>query len=276
MTPRTQGGPRLPAAGPTRPLDRSAALPLWAQLHADLVRRLDEGAFAGAFPGELALVTEYGVSRHTVREALRRLRQEGVVVAERGRAPRLAVPEIEQPLGALYSLFASVEAAGLEQRSVVRALDVRVDPEVSDRLELAADTPLLFLERLRMAGEEPLAMDRVWLPADVAAPLLDADFTHTALYDELARRTGLRLTGGRERIRAVVPDRSERRLLGVGAGVAAFAIDRLGSADGRPVEWRHTLVRGDRFSVSARYSQRTGYHLDLDAPFPTHAPGATS
>ena len=78
-------------------LDRRGTDPLWAQLLADLRRRLGSGEFAASFPGELALVAEYGVSRHTVREALRRLREEGLVVAERGRAPRLASPtEIAQ------------------------------------------------------------------------------------------------------------------------------------------------------------------------------------
>ncbi len=251
------------SASGCRPVDRASALPLWAQVHADLRRRLDDGEFTDAFPGELALVTEYTVSRHTVREALRRLRSDGIVVAERGRAPRVAPPGvIEQPLGALYSLFASVEAAGQVQRSVVRALDVRADGVVAARLALEESTPLLYLERLRLADEAPLAVDRVWLPASLAAPLLKADFTHTALYDELARRCGVRLSGGREHLRAVVPTSVQCALLGIVDGVGAFAIERLACSNGHPVEWRHTLIRGDRFTVSAQFSARDGYRLD--------------
>ena len=44
--------------------------------------------------------------------------------------------------------------------------------------------------------------------------------------------------------------------------MAAFAIDRIGLAGERPVEWRHTLVRADRFSVTARFSARDGYRMD--------------
>lgn len=259
---------QVSTSGP-RAVDRASALPLWAQVHADVRRRLDDGEFTDAFPGELTLVTEYAVSRHTIREALRRLRSDGIVVAERGRAPRVAQPRvIEQPLGALYSLFASVEAAGQVQRSVVRVLDVRADGIVAARLALEESTPLLYLERLRLAAEAPLAVDRVWFPASLAAPLLKADFAHTALYDELARRCGVRLSGGREHFRAVVPTSAECALLEIGAGVAAFAIDRLACSGGHPVEWRHTLVRGDRFTVSAHFSARDGYRLDgagLDA-----------
>ena len=262
-----QGTGRRAAAA--RQLASRRPLPLWAQLRADLRRRLAAGAFGEEFPVELALVAEYEVSRHTVRAALRELRADGVVVAERGRRPRLAGPTaITQPLGALYSLFASVESAGQRQTSVVRVLDTRADAVVAGRLGLAADTPLFCLERLRLAGDEPLALDTVWLPADIAAPLLTADFTHTALYDELAARAGVRLTGGQEHIRAVVPTPAQRRLLQIPAATGALAIDRLGYADGRPVEWRQTIIRGDRFSLLAEFSPRTGYQLSMGAPYP--------
>jgi GntR family transcriptional regulator len=171
--------------------------------------------------------------------------------------------EIEQPIGALYSLFQSVHAAGIEQHSIVRVLDIRADGVIADRLDLEGAAPLLFLERLRLAGPEPLAVDRVWLPAEFAAPLLDADFTDTSLYAELAKRCGIRLTGGQEHLRAVVPTNHERDLLQIDADTGAFAIDRLGLARGRPVEWRHTVIRGDRFSLTAEFTARTGYPLNV-------------
>ena len=84
--------------------------------------------------------------------------------------------------------------------------------------------------------------------------MLEVDFGRTALYDELARRCGVQLTGGQETIRAVVPTPAERVLLGIAdaQNVAALAIERLGCSHGHPVEWRHTLVRGDRFGVTAQ------------------------
>ncbi|MBF6061982.1 GntR family transcriptional regulator [Nocardia terpenica] len=252
---------------PARPLLREAGLPLWRQLQADLRRRLREGEFTEQFPGELELRDEYGVSRHTVREALRALREEGMVTATRGRPAKLAAPgEITQPLGALYSLFASVEAADLRQRSIVRRLDARHDAYAAVRLGLEESTPLIYLERLRLADEQPLAIDCAWLPAALARPLLDADFSHTSLYDELAARCGVRLTGGQEQIRAVVPTAAQQRLLDIGPETAAMKVERMGTADGTPVEWRTSLIRGDRFSVVADFSARSGYSVNLAAP----------
>ncbi|WP_308253132.1 UTRA domain-containing protein [Pseudonocardia sp. ICBG601] len=106
----------------------------------------------------------------------------------------------------------------------------------------------------------------MWLPEELAAPLLDVDFTHTGIYPEYRRRCGIRVDGGMENIRAVLPGRGERELLGIDEGVAALSIERLGLSAGRPVEWRHTLVRGDRFSVTAQFSARSGYRVDLNEP----------
>lgn len=237
---------------------------LWEQLLDDLRRRLDLDAFTGGFPGELALMEEYGVSRHTVRQAVKVLRDEGRVVGTRGRPSRQAEPvEIAQRLGALYSLHESVRAMGLEQQSVVRALDTRADGVIAARLGLEESTPLVHLERLRFAGGDPLALDRVWLPHDLAAPLLKADFTTGALYERYAELCGVVLTGGEETIQPILPTPAEHRLLGGSPSAAAFSIRRLGCAKGRPVEWRQTLVRGDRFVLRADFSTKDGYQLDL-------------
>jgi DNA-binding GntR family transcriptional regulator len=144
-------------------------MPLWAQLLDDLVRRLESSAFDRRFPSEHDLVAEYGVSRHTVREALRRLRESGAITSNRGRLTVVRTASIEQPLGALYSLFREVEGRGMEQRSEVRARDVRRDADAAAVLELPEAAELVYIERLRYADGEPLAWDRTWMPTTVGA-----------------------------------------------------------------------------------------------------------
>lgn len=248
-------------------LDRSTPVPLWRQLADDLRGRLDAGEFVDAFPAELTLGQDYAVSRHTVREALRQLRSDGAITTGRGRPPRVAATDtvIAQPTGTAYSLFAAVEARGLVQTSVVRVLDVRADGVVAARLGLEESTPLVHLERLRLADGRPLALDRVWLPASVGEPLLDVDFRRTGLYDELAR-TGIPVTGGQETVRAVVPSAAEHEALGLALPSAAFSVERTGTSAGVPVEWRHTLIRADRFALTSVLASATAARLPGDVP----------
>ena len=234
-------------------LDRASPLPLWAQLLAELRARLGAGEFDERFPAELELAADYGVSRNTAREALRRLRSEGTLVSGRGRRPRLN-PGIRQPLGAFYSLYESVAAAGLTQRSVVRSQQVRKNPVVARRLGLSPSAPLVAIDRVRIADDEPLALDEVYLPEAVGRPLLDADLGSGSLYEHLARLAGVRLSDAEETLGATTATAAQAEELRLPAGVGLLSIERIGWVDGRPVEWRRTLVRGDRFSLVARFS----------------------
>ncbi|HET9650526.1 MAG TPA: GntR family transcriptional regulator [Microlunatus sp.] len=250
------------ASLPAERLDRRVKEPLWAQLRSDLQRRIDDHEFDDAFPGEHALAEAYQVSRQTVRLALRNLREAGVVSAGRGRTPQVT-HTLRQPMGALYSLFSSVEEAGMRQCSVVVTLTETTDPMAAGRLGLAAGDPLVHLERLRLADDEPLALDRVWLPADVARPLLDVDFTHTALYAEMSRLLDRAPVGGREEIEAVTVVDPIAGRLGLTAGAPAFSLWRLGCYHDTPLEWRHTLIRGDRFRLISHFTPGAGYSLRL-------------
>jgi GntR family transcriptional regulator len=234
-------------------LDRNSPMPLWAQLESALKGRLDAGEFDDRFPTDNELVGEYGVSRHTVREAIRHLNASGILRRERGRGTVINRSEFIQPLGALYSMFESVEASGAVQRNRVIELREDLNPAVAEQLELPADAPLLFLERLRFADDEPLAIDRAWLPLKIGAPLLKSDFEHTALYDELELRCGIRPEAGWERIAPLLPSPEERKLLAMRRGEAAFFLERLSTSNGRPLEWRTTTVRGDRYRFVSRF-----------------------
>ena len=242
------------------PLDRSSPLPLWAQLLAELRRRLQAGAYPGLFPGELELVAEYGVSRHTVREALRRLRDEGILDSARGRGTIVRRTAIEQPLGSIYSLFRQIESHGMTQQSIVLNQGRVEHPESAVALGLAEDTALFHLERIRCVDGAPLAHDQVWLPWELASPLVEADFTHAALYDELAARCAVHITQGRELISAIVPTAAQRAQLAIPRGGACFAIERTGRTTRTAVEHRRSLIRADAFALLAEWSPK-GYSL---------------
>lgn len=238
--------------------------PLWQQVLDDLERRIAAGEITDRFPTDRELTAQYGVSRHTVREAVERLRSRGLVDRHRGRGSVLKDAGLTQPLGGLYSLFQAVESAGLEQRSEVLFLGVERDAEAAAHLQLPPRAELVRLQRRRFAGGEPLAVDVSWLPADLGRPLLAVDFTRTALYDVLHQVADLRLTAADEILTPVVPDAELTALLALEPGEGVLRVERLARSGDRPVEHRTTLLRGERFRYTASWRADEG-------PSPTHA-----
>ncbi len=236
----------------------SASRPLWQQVLNDLERRIASGDIVDRFPTDKELTEEYGVSRHTVREAVQRLRARGLVDRHRGRGSFLTDGVLTQPLGGLYSLFRAVEEAGLEQRSEVLYLGVDHDPEIAARLGLPPKAELVRLERIRFAGGEPLAVDDAWLPADIGRQVLDVDFTRAALYDVLQELSAVQLTSADETLTPVVPDAELATLLQLDEGEALLRVDRLARSGQRPVEYRTTLIRGQRFRYTSSWRSEEG------------------
>ncbi|WP_030015607.1 GntR family transcriptional regulator [Curtobacterium sp. S6] len=237
---------------------RAAEAPLWKRVQVNLLERINRGDFTHGMPGELALSEEYGVSRATIRAALTPLRREGLVSSSRGRPSTVgARPEINTGAGAnahspAYSLFAAVRSSGLEQTNTIRAAKIVTDPEVAGILRLEPDAELVYVSRIRYGDDLPIAMDDAWFPA-AAQGVLEADLERLALYDALDRYSHVSVDRAEETIRAIAMDASQAESLGSREGDPAFYLERLGFHHEAPLEWRQTVARGDRFSVTTTY-----------------------
>lgn len=249
-------GPAQPDAGDQ---------PLWQQVLADLERRLASGEITDRFPTDRELREHYGVSRHTVREAVARLTARGIIERERGRGSTVARPGLLQEPGTVYSLFRAVEATGATQTSDLLGMQRCRDPEAAVRLGIDPDAELLRIERLRRVDGEPLALDTAWLPWTVGEALLEVDFARTALYDELRTRAGVVPTSGREVITPVVPDDDLRGLLDLDDDEAVLRIVRTSAHEGTVIECRITLIRGSRFAMVSRWPGPTTLEVEVAA-----------
>lgn len=229
---------------------RDDPMPLWAQVMDDLRTRAARGEFPDAFPGELTLAAEYGVSRHTVRAALRTLRADGILDAGPGRTSRV-VGEIVQPLGALYSIFHAVSAQGRSQRNVLLRREVLpcATPPAGERGQEE-----LLVERLRLVDEEPVAWDAARLALPECESLLSADLDRSGIYENLAT-AGVTIDAGEEAIRTVtLDDPALAARLAVDLGTAVLVLDRTCRSRARTLERRRTVLRGDRFALTTTWT----------------------
>jgi GntR family transcriptional regulator len=229
-----------------RPDDRR---PLWEKIRDDLLARISAGEFDSAFPGELALTRDYGVSRGTIRSALRPLRDSGYVSAERGNRPHIIAERTTSSYGAIYSLFETVTSAGHSQLSITLTQKMAQNPAVAERLGLPHHAPLFELRRVRLADDEPLAVDHAWIAVPGAQALVPVDFRSTALYKELRERCETTMTGAEETLTAGRAGPDIASALGCDPDEIIVRIERIGFSDGTAIEFRQTCIRADRYTV---------------------------
>ncbi|MFJ9612470.1 GntR family transcriptional regulator [Streptomyces noursei] len=215
------------------------------------------GAFpGGVLPDERSLVAEFGTSRNTVREALGLLRDEGLVERRRGVGTVVVGRTYEHPLGELSGLAEVLQRHGTVVNEVRAARIVRAPGSVARRLELPEGSRAVYLERLRRVDGMPLSLDCTYLIPEVGEPLLALGterLENRDVFELIERAAGRPLGSAEVAVRAVVGDPATCAVLGMTAGGAVLAVDRLTRlADGRPADLEFIHLRGDRLTLRAR------------------------
>lgn len=231
---------------------RAGGGPLWKSVSDELLQEVLAGGFADGFPGELELAQRFGVSRGTIRAALRPLRDAGHITAHPGRKPTVVAGR-STAYGPIYSVLASIRESGMKHGSVVLEQHLVTSPEIAAKLSLPPEEELFHLSRIRLADDEPIGLDQVWLPAAVAGKLLEADFRDASLYGELDRRCGVVLDGGTEQLTAVPATAAQAALLGCAEGSPLLLMERTGCHRARDLEFRRSYVLGDRVTIATAF-----------------------
>jgi GntR family transcriptional regulator len=225
-------------------------IPLHHQVYLDLKSAIDSGEWA---PGdrlapERELAERYGCSLITVRRALTELAREQRIERTPGRGTHVLAPRIDRNLGGNMSFTQEMQTRGLDPATrLVAARPESAGESVAAALDLEPGSPILYLERLRLADGEPLLLEQVHLPAERFPGLLASDLEHNSLYDLLTERYDTHVARARETLEPVLLRAREARLLGRPARSLALRIEGIAfTAQDIPVEFGRTYVRGDR------------------------------
>lgn len=220
-------------------LDRSSPVPLYFQVAQHLESAIERGDLdvGDRLENEVALAERWGLSRPTMRQAIRHLVDKGLLVRQRGVGTQVVRRRVQRQVE-LTSLYEDLQSTGQQPTTELVAHErVPADETVAERLGLAPGSEVVHLERLRSARGVPLAILRNWLPVAAAGAISGPELEENGLYACLRAR-GVTVRSAHQRIGARAASAEEARLLGVRRGAPLLTMERTASDErGRPVEW---------------------------------------
>jgi GntR family transcriptional regulator len=215
----------------------------------DLLSSMPPGS---PIPTERSLAAEFDVSRTTVRQALAELTVEGRLLRVQGKGTFAAEPKVAQRLQ-LSSYTEDMRAQGRQPSS--RLLEISEDPadiDLARLLAIRAGAKVLRMHRLRLADNEPMAIETTHLPLSRFRGLRRYVSSGGSLYQVLRERFGVEMGHAEETIETALASPEEAELLGADVGLPMLLLSRHSfDSTGNPVEWVRSVYRGDRYKFVA-------------------------
>jgi GntR family transcriptional regulator len=228
--------------------------PAYRRIQGAIRKRIEVGKLK---PGDLVdsereLARLHSVSLMTARHALADLAREGVVERRHGAGTFVAPPKVH--FNKLLSYTEQMSSLGLTVRSrIVSSSVVSGEHEIAARLGLSHSSKLIKVERVRSAGDEPVALEACYLSDAEYHSLLDTPLEKTSLFSALERGRGVELAYADEEIDATDAENRTAELLAISRGTPLLRIRQLiFSTTGRPTVYVIGLYRSGRHTLRIR------------------------
>lgn len=233
---------------------KKPGVPLYLQIKEDLLSKIDAGVWPeqSMIPTEADLCAEYGVSKITVREAVKLLVRDGRLSRIPGKGTFITRPKIEQTLNRFFSFTRWAQQEGLEPASrILRVESLPSDPHIARHLGVADGDPVTRIERLRLGNSEPLMLEVIWIPASLCPDIHLRDLANVPLNDILQNDYGIPLLKARESIEAQTADEYVSHLLSIEKEVLLLHVEHTAyTSGGRIAYFVSSSYRGDRVRFS--------------------------
>jgi GntR family transcriptional regulator len=228
--------------------------PAYKRIQAAIRRRIDSGQLkpGNLVPSERELAKIHRVSLMTARHALTELARDGIVERRHGAGTFVAPPKVH--FNKLLGYTEQMASLGITAHSrIVSAAVVNREHEIAARLGLAPTSRLGRLERVRMACNEPVALEICYWSADDYPALMDAPLDRVSLFSVLERECGIALAYADEEIDATDADQRTAELLAIPRGTPLLRMRQLiFSATGRATVYVSGFYRSGRHTLRIR------------------------
>lgn len=207
-------------------------------------------------PSERELTAQYGVSRTTVRLALKELENTGYIYRRHGKGTFVSdIKKNVADLAGTYSFTEQMKSLGRTAETRILAFEkIEADKFIAKQLNLSLGEVVFKLSRLRIADREPLMIEDTYLPVKFFLSLNDQLLRSKPLYDLFSEDFNQTVRLADEELYASVASKEDAKLLIISEGAPVLHLARQTyNMKNEIIEFTLSVARADQFHYQIRH-----------------------
>jgi len=232
--------------------DPSTGVPLHMQVEEDLRERIETGEWRAGerIPAEDQLCEAYRVSRITMRQAIGRLVDRGLLIRARGKGTFVRDTAVTAGERRVTSFTAELAQLGMAAGATVLENGlVAADQPTALALGVAEGDLVVRIHRLRTGDGKPIGLQTSYLPGARFPGLHTVDLGDRSMYELLRSQYGVTPTEAVETFTVGGIKGRDARLLDVPPRSCGFYAERIAYDKVGPFERTVSVMRGDRYRI---------------------------
>ncbi|WP_328585902.1 GntR family transcriptional regulator [Rossellomorea aquimaris] len=231
-------------------VNKKSPLPLYYQIEEHIKGMIDSGVLkpGDVLPSERELAEQFTISRMTVRQAITNLVNKNFLYRKKGSGTYVSQHKFEQSLHGLTSFSEDMRRRGLEPGNKLIHFELSSPTDdLVHHFSLKEDDLVYKIKRIRLASNEPMAIETTYIPVKLIPGLSQEILSHS-LYQYVEEEIGLKLGHASQSIEAAAATEDDAKHLKLEKGEPVLFIQRETYLEGgSPFELVKSTYRGDKY-----------------------------
>lgn len=242
----------------SEPTSKTSQLPLYEQVKGQLQQKIQSGEYPALsqLPSENELSELFSVSRITIRQALHKLSQDGLIFKVHGKGTFVSKPKAYQNITQLQGFAEAMSSSGHHILNEVLSIEFIEAPlKVTSKLKLAVHSQVAEIKRVRLLNNEPVSYELTYLPAEIGLQLQNkqVDLRVSDIFTAIEQDLSIPLGYADLNIDAIQADDELAQLLSVDIHTPILRVERLThDANEHPIDYEYLYFSGESFQYQLR------------------------
>lgn len=242
----------------SEPTSKMSQLPLYEQVKGQLQQKIQSGEYPALsqLPSENELSELFSVSRITIRQALHKLSQDGLIFKVHGKGTFVSKPKAYQNITQLQGFAEAMSSSGHHILNEVLSIEFIEAPlKVTSKLKLAVRSQVAEIKRVRLLNNEPVSYELTYLPAEIGLQLQNkqVDLRVSDIFTAIEQDLSIPLGYADLNIDAIQADDELAQLLSVDIHTPILRVERLThDANEHPIDYEYLYFSGESFQYQLR------------------------